>query len=1113
MKIKSVKEFKKLIIGLILIVQCFFCFSGKVEAKDADVGGKLMSPIADLVVFTGDAGMHIIHSIIYKQPSATFTVDTLASNLKKIILGLVFVTAAIVGTILTGGIGTMIVGAFAAAGLTVGTIGVGTCLAVGIASGVFAASKIARSDWIPESLVLPVYQISPEEIFSNNILLFDVDFFHPKGTQKEENGVTVWYETAKDVRGNEIKNGDETLEFKSTAGRLRSVIANWYTALRNIAFLALLSILVYIGIRILISSTANDKGKYKQMLGDWVIAICLLFSMQYIMTFSNIIVEKITDGLKEIKHDGNYVYLLADKDGKIAKGIEELTEQKPVVENLEIDVDDEGKAKSVDVVEYQTNSIGMARLDAQMAKKEYSTYIGYSIAFLVLVLFTYYFIFTYLKRVLYMAFLTIIAPFVAMTYPLDKINDGKAQAFDSWFKEYIFNLLIQPMHLVLYSIIVSSAFELASENIIYTLVALGFLMPAEKLLRRFFGFEKAHTPGLLAGPAGAALAFNGMSKLLGKGPNGGSKSSGNNGSGAASNSDKPPRINRNLNTDFDKEGSLFGNGGLMPEKANVNNKSGIGNRNNQLGDSGLGIGSGQRTGEDIEGLPIGRKETFPGEDDGFVGIGSPIYGNDQYAGIQASNGFASQLDDTTNYLGGYGQIPQNGLGQTDGDIRFNDNYANMPNLGGERNNSTPDLQDQIREQDLLGQIKEKPTMRKKISGFARGAIATGGRMARGGVRAVRPTMRYYARGVGQNLKGRIQNMHPVRKFARTATGVAGAAAAASLGLAVGISSGDASKAFQYTAGAALAGNKFGRGTFDSADALTPEGMSEINRRSAFASDSEYDKFKQERYNKQFLDADKKYQLERKYGVETAKQMMKDDIPTLLNNGINDMGQIKSFLDMKQDGKLNNMDEVTSLMENGVTDINDMEAILEMRQDGRVRNLNQGIAIKKQASRIGKDTTNMNSDDRVKWEKTFTNDYKNKENLQGMDHEQMGKDTFTMVNEFNSTRNQISSAREAGVKRIQSNNNDSNIRNQNNNSINTASSTNNSGRVNNTTTTANNGQARTTTGRTKTERGMKTADSVNENRTINQRQRNNAQGVDNSRTRRNNINNNNDNNNQ
>ena len=121
-----------------------------------------------------------------------------------------------------------------------------------------------------------------------------------------------------------------------------------------------------------------------------------------------------------------------------------------------------------------------------------------------------------------MAFLTIIAPLVALTYPIDKITDGSAQGFDKWFKEYIFNLLIQPLHLLLYYILVTSAWNLASSNLIYSIVALGFMIPAEKLLRNFFGFEKAHTPGMLAGPAGAALAMSAMNglKSLGKGMGG-----------------------------------------------------------------------------------------------------------------------------------------------------------------------------------------------------------------------------------------------------------------------------------------------------------------------------------------------------------------------------------------------------------------------------------------------------------------------------------------------------------------------------------------------------------------------------------------------------------------
>ena len=59
MKVKNLKKFKKIVILLIIVIQIFFCLSGRVEAKDANKGGKLLSPVADLLVFTGDSFMDI----------------------------------------------------------------------------------------------------------------------------------------------------------------------------------------------------------------------------------------------------------------------------------------------------------------------------------------------------------------------------------------------------------------------------------------------------------------------------------------------------------------------------------------------------------------------------------------------------------------------------------------------------------------------------------------------------------------------------------------------------------------------------------------------------------------------------------------------------------------------------------------------------------------------------------------------------------------------------------------------------------------------------------------------------------------------------------------------
>ena len=111
------------------------------------------------------------------------------------------------------------------------------------------------------------------------------------------------------------------------------------------------------------------------------------------------------------------------------------------------------------------------------------------------------------------AFLTMIAPLVAMTYPLDKMNDGNAQAFNMWLKEYVFNLLIQPLHLILYTMLVGSAMDFAETNIVYAIVAMAFIFHAEKILRKFFGFEKAGTLDTNGSTIGGMLAMAGINQI------------------------------------------------------------------------------------------------------------------------------------------------------------------------------------------------------------------------------------------------------------------------------------------------------------------------------------------------------------------------------------------------------------------------------------------------------------------------------------------------------------------------------------------------------------------------------------------------------------------------
>ena len=70
--------------------------------------------------------------------------------------------------------------------------------------------------------------------------------------------------------------------------------------------------------------------------------------------------------------------------------------------------------------------INYARLYCNANKEHNAEGLGFTMLYIMLVVMTVMFLFRYLKRVIYVAFLTMIAPLVALTYPLDKIKDRKS---------------------------------------------------------------------------------------------------------------------------------------------------------------------------------------------------------------------------------------------------------------------------------------------------------------------------------------------------------------------------------------------------------------------------------------------------------------------------------------------------------------------------------------------------------------------------------------------------------------------------------------------------------------------------------------------------------------
>ncbi len=548
------KIWEKVILALLFVILFQFAVMQPVQADVVEFGGKLMSPILSFFVSLGDGIMDILGRTLMGATSSLYEVEMGSSFWETLGTVLVAVAAAALTIALVVVTAGAAAAALAAIGITASvTVGIGTVVA-GVVSGFMAATWF-NDEVLPEDVYLPMYTYSAEEIFKGNILLFDVNFFDdvPEIEAKTNSEGEVQYYYYINDEGEEVKTSNQ-----SSIAMLKETISSWYNALRNICLVIMLSVLVYIGIRILLSSVASDKAKYMTMLKDWFVGLCLLFLMHYIMAFSVTLVEKLTDVVKSSVDENGYMVVIQDKDGKLSEAVDEEHLNQPDT------IQEENGEK---YLYWPTNLMGSLRLQLQM--EQYGAqYIGLAICFFILISFTVYFTFVYLKRILYMAFLTLIAPMVALTYCIDKINDGSAQGFNKWFKEYIFNLLIQPMHLLLYYILVTSAFELAGKNVIYSIVAIGFMIPAERLLRSLFGFEKASTPGMLNGAAGAALATTAIHKLTGLAGKGGKSGKGSDGSGSDKSSDNDSTPLRTH--DVDSTNEMLGKGEDSREDSIVN---------------------------------------------------------------------------------------------------------------------------------------------------------------------------------------------------------------------------------------------------------------------------------------------------------------------------------------------------------------------------------------------------------------------------------------------------------------------------------------------------------------------------------------------------------------
>ena len=301
---------------------------------------------------------------------------------------------------------------------------------------------------------------TPFDIFFNKYTFFDVNFFN----------IT-----------------DEL----SMINIVRSRVAQWFYILRTISATVLLVILIYVGIRMTISTIAEDKAKYKKMFWDWCCSLALIFVLQYIAIFvietNNVIVNFLRD----------YGY------NDIDQAINDIMMQ----------------------------GMGPMGIGALVSTVVYCMIIFQTISFMLV----------YIKRMIKVGFLIVISPMISITYSIDKMGDGKAQALNKWLKEFVYTILIQPFHCIMYLAFVNTAMKLLGTNQIpyssgvgavvssladgkfnqlangfLAILCLKFINDGEKAIRKIFNFQDDGNMTSLAAGAAIGMAAISNAQKIGK---------------------------------------------------------------------------------------------------------------------------------------------------------------------------------------------------------------------------------------------------------------------------------------------------------------------------------------------------------------------------------------------------------------------------------------------------------------------------------------------------------------------------------------------------------------------------------------------------------------------
>ncbi len=265
----------------------------------------------------------------------------------------------------------------------------------------------------------------------------------------------------------------------------RNAMNTAFDFFRNLAIIAYLIMMVFMGVRILFSVGARTKAKYNDLFMYWIQGVLILFLFPYVMKYTILLNDGFVNFIYENKARLETVWGMTGnkipETSNIGNSIGAETD------SVEAAMIDKGKTGETD---YMTKMFYDAATQGWLV---------YGICYTVMVKQLLGLFIIYIKRFITVMFLITIFPLVTISYAIDKIGDGKSQAFNKWYKEFVLNVFLQSFHAIIYVIGMALIFQIGeitkaaggtpNDNWILIVIIITFISKGDEMLRNIFHVE------------------------------------------------------------------------------------------------------------------------------------------------------------------------------------------------------------------------------------------------------------------------------------------------------------------------------------------------------------------------------------------------------------------------------------------------------------------------------------------------------------------------------------------------------------------------------------------------------------------------------------------------